>query len=288
MSSVIAVDIGGTTIKAGRISSGSVIEREEIPSEAPSGRYGVITRIIKSIDILMARDVRGIALCIPGTIDAARGTVLCTSNLPLSGVAIARIIEKRFNTSVVIENDANCFALGEALYGSGRGHKTVFGITIGTGLGSGIVIEKRLFHGRMNAGELSTICINVQGLRCSCRGRGCAEEYVSARALMRYAQGVRATSPEEVYLLACKGNRRAQQAFATMGMYLGIACTNVISLLDPDIIVIGGKISQAWRYFAPAMRKTIAQHCMVNAHPRILKSRLTDAALLGAASLIER
>jgi len=285
---IIGVDFGGTNIMAGLILNNKIIKKTEVKTEASKGKNAVIKNLIKAINSVMTKNVAGIGIGSPGPLDYRKGIIVKPKNIPLKNVNLKKVLEKKFKIPVVIDNDANCFTLGEALYGSGKNYDCVIGLTIGTGVGGGIVINKKIFHGRMNAGELGHTSINFNGIKCNCGNIGCIEEYVSARGIMRLAKGLKAKTPLEVYNLALKGNKKAIKVFEKMGFYLGIAAANFVNIFDPDIIIIGGGISNAWEFFSKSMKNTVKERCVVNKNPIIIKSRLKDAAIVGAASLVKK
>ena len=283
---VIGVDLGGTNIRAGLVLGNKIIKKIEVKTEVSKGKSVVIKNLIKAISSVMANNVSGIGIGSPGPLDYKTGLVIRTKNIPIEKVNLKQVLEKKFNIPVFVDNDANCFSLGEAVYGSGKKFDTVVGLTIGTGVGGGIIINKKIFHGRLNAGELGHITIKFDGIKCNCGNIGCLEEYVSARGIMRLAKNLKAKTPLDVYNLASKGNKKAIKVFEKMGFYLGVAVANFVNIFDPNVVVIGGGISNAWKFFSESMNKTVKQRAYVSKNPLIIKSRLKHAAVIGAASLI--
>ena len=283
---VIGVDLGGTNIRAGLVLNNKIIKKTEVKTEPNKGKNTVIKNLVKAVNNVMTKDVKGIGIGSPGPLNYKKGLIITTKNIPLKKVNLKKILEKKFNVPVFVDNDSNCFTFGEALYGSGKKHNCVIGLTIGTGVGGGIVINKKIFHGRMNAGELGHTSINFNGIKCNCGNIGCLEEYVSARGIMRIAKGLNAKTPLDVYNLALKGNKKATKVFEKMGFYLGIAVVNFVNIFDPDVIIIGGGISNAWKFFSKSMKKTVKERAYVNKNPKIVKSKLKNAAILGSASLM--
>ena len=283
---IIGVDLGGTNIRVGLVFCNKVIKKVEVKTEPDKGKTIVIKNLVKAISRVMIKNVAGSGIGSPGPLDYRKGFIIRTKNIPLERVNLKKILEKKFNVPVLVDNDADCFALGEAVYGAGKKFDAVVGLTIGTGVGGGIVIEKKIFHGRNDAGELGHTTIDFNGIKCNCGNTGCLEEYVSARGVMRLAKGLKAKTPLDVYNLALRGNKKAVNVFKKMGFYLGIAVANFINIFDPDVIIIGGGISNAWKFFSKSMKKTVKERAYVNKNPTIVKSRLRDAAILGAASLV--
>lgn len=285
---IIGVDLGGTNIRAGLVLCNKVIKKVEVKTEPKKGKNIVIKNLVKAISRVMTKDVAGIGIGSPGPLDYRKGLIIRTKNIPLERVNLKKILEKKFNVPVFVDNDANCFALGEAVYGAGKKFDAVVGLTIGTGVGGGIIIEKKIFHGRNDAGELGHTTINFKGIKCNCGNIGCLEEYVSARGIIRLAKGLNAKTPLEVYNLALMGNKKAINVFEKMGFYLGVAVANFVNIFDPDVVIIGGGISNAWKFFSKSMEKTVKEKAYVNKNPKIVKGMLENAAILGAASLIRK
>lgn len=286
MKYTIGVDLGGTNIRAGLVLNNKIIKKVEVKTEPNKGKNIVIKNLINAINSVITKDVVGIGIGSPGPLDYRKGLIIMTKNIPFKKVNLKKILEKKFKVPVLIDNDANCFTLGEALYGSGKKHNCVIGLTIGTGVGGGIVINKKILHGRLNAGELGHMTIKFDGTKSKCGNIGCLEEYVSARGIMRLAKGLKAKTPLDVYNLALNGNKKAISVFKKMGFYLGAGLTNFVNIFDPDVIIIGGKISNAWGFFSKSMKDTVKKRSCVNKNPIIVKSRLKHAAILGASSLV--
>ncbi len=285
--SAIAVDLGGTKVEAAVVTEGNVERSVVLPTLASEGPAKVLSQICAAIDSLDAGRLP-IGIGSPGPLDSEKGIILNTPNLPLRKYPLAKKIAARYHVEVKVDNDAKCFALGEARFGKGKGYRHVVGIILGTGVGGGFVTDGKLYHGKGNASEFGHMSI-APGPRCTCGNLGCLEEYASGRAILRDARslGLRARDASEVFALA-KGRGReaanARKAYAVMGGMLGVGMLNVIHALDPDIIVFGGGVSKASRLFMPAMLRVVRERCIV-APPRFAVST-GPMALLGAASLV--
>lgn len=281
---MIAVDIGGSTVRAALI-RGRII-RSATRELRGSSADGVFEEICAAIRAVRA-PVHGIGIGAPGPLDQRTGTLLAPPNLPFRNFPLAARLRKEFHVPVRLENDANCFALGEALFRKGKGHRSVIGIILGTGVGGGIVLDGRLYAGRGNAGEFGHMPVSRQG-RCGCGKRGCLELHASGRAVVRYARrrGLRAESAREVSVLAAGGNRKAHEAFAEMGRWLGLGLAQVVHALDPDIIVLGGGVSKSWPLFRKATLAAAREHCIVPLPPIVQGSE--RSSLLGAAENFRR
>ena len=282
MKYIIGVDLGGTNIKTGLVSSyGKIIKKYEAKTQANKGTKKVISNIIKTIDEVKSEKVFGIGIGSPGPFDYKNGIITKPGNLPFRNVPLKKIIQTKFKIKTFLDNDANCFALAEAIFGQGKKYENVVGITLGTGIGGGIVLNKEIYHGRSNAAELGHITIKYDGPKNSCGNNGCIEAHASARGIT----GIYGSKdPYSIYKLALQGDKKAMKAYERMGYYLGVGLANIIYALDPDIIIIGGKISNAWRFFNKSMDKTIKERYFVRPCP-VVKSKLNEAGILGAAAL---
>ena len=283
MQNIIGIDLGGTNIKAGLVSpSGKVIKKCEMPTEARKGTKTVINNIISSVNNVKTGKISGIGIGSPGPMDFKKGVIANPVNLPFRNIPLRQIIQNRFKIKTYLDNDANCFALGEAVFGSGKKYENIVGITLGTGIGGGEIINKKIYHGRSNAAELGHMTIKFDGIKARSGNNGDIEEYAAARGIKKIFGG---SNPYSIYKLAVKGNKRAKNAFETAGCYLGIELANLLYAFDPDIIVIGGKISHSWEFFSKSMNETIRKRYFAKPCP-VVKSRLKDAGILGAAALV--
>src|SRR3989338_1917419 len=283
MQNIIGVDLGGTNIKTALIASnGKIIKKCEIPTEAKKGTKTIINNIISSIKKVKSGKIIGIGIGSPGPLDYKRGIITNPVNLPFKNVPLKKIIQNKFKVPVFLDNDAKCFTLGEAVFGKGKKYKNVVGITLGTGFGCGLVVNKKVYHGRGNATEFGHTTIEHDGVKSKSGNDGSIEEYVAARGITSLF-GSKA-SPKEVYNLALKGNKKAIKTYNNVGYYLGIGFTNIVYAFDPDIIIMGGKISNAWTFFHKAMEEEVKKRYF-SKPCKIVKSGLKDAGILGAASL---
>lgn len=283
---VIGVDIGGTNIETGLINSkGIILKKISVKTEGSKGKKVVMGNIIKAIKAVKTKNVSGIGIGAPGPLDIKKGTLGKVLNIPLANVQIKKIIRNKFKVPVFLDNDANCFTLGESIFGAGKKKENVVGLTIGSGVGGGFVINKKIYHGRNNAGELGHITIKHDGPKSVCGNNGCIESYVNKEAIKRYAKGL-AKSPEELFNLAVKRNKKALSIWRDVGKYLGTGIANIVNALDPDIVVIGGNISKAWRFFDKSLKKELNKRALFTPC-NVVRSKLGEkAAILGAANLV--
>lgn len=279
---VLGLDIGGTNIHCGLVTKSGELKKEtSVPTEVSKGKEAVLKNILKAIQPLMKSRPKGIGIGAPDC-DFKSGRIGKCVNLPLSNFDLTGFIKKKFKVEVRSDNDANCFALGEAMFGAGREHKNIIGITLGTGFGSGIIIDKNIYHGRGRAGELGHKTINFSGPKCNCGGIGCVETYVSAGAITQaYGQN---KTPLEIEKLAIKGDKKAIKVMEDFGFYLGVSLVSIVNTFDPEIVIIGGNLAKGWKLFSKKMFQTFDERKLLDS--KIVRSGLKNAGILGAASLV--
>jgi glucokinase len=285
----IGVDLGGTNLRIAAVSSdGKLLEKVTLGTKTTLGPDHVITEMCQAIQRLSAEYKRqgsflGVGLGIPGIIDLQTGMLRKSANLPgFDEYPVRAEIERRLGARAVLENDANVAALGEQWLGAARGIPNMAVVTLGTGIGGGIVLEGKIWHG-MNgmAGEFGHVTVEPNGYPCGCGNHGCAERYASASGIMRMAREAIASGaapalakaassdPEfgakSVYNLALQGDETARQIFRTFGSYLGILLGGLINVLNLDMFVLGGGVSSAWDAYAPSMFSELRARSLVYA-----------------------
>ena len=273
----IGVDLGGTNLRIAAVSTdGQLLEKITLGVKVALGRDHVIGEMCDAIQRLSTQynssgKFLGAGIGVPGIIDMQTGTMRKSANLPgWEDYPVRAVIERRLSTPVIIENDANVAALGEQWLGAARGIPNVAVVTLGTGIGGGIVLEGKTWHG-MNgmAGEFGHITVEPEGHPCGCGNRGCAEKYASASGIMLMAREAIASGKapslakaasadaefgaKSIYNLAVQGDEHARNIFRTFGRYLGILLADLINVLNLDMFVIGGGVSSAWDAYAPSM-----------------------------------
>lgn len=290
-SGYVSVDIGGTNMRGALVlPTGEILERFRAKSAIAEGADPFLERLTASAEGLIAAAskhdvlVKGVGVGVPGLI-GADGVVHASVNLrPLEGLNLSEMLACRICLPVVAANDANLIALGEATSGAGRGMRSLVVITIGTGLGSGLILDGRLWSGAGGfAAEFGHLTVEPEGIRCPCGNYGCLEQYVSAAALSRYGNG---RSPEELALLARSGDSLAIAAFEKVGYWLGTALAGLINTLNLDGIVIGGGVAAGYDLFAPALQKTLRKRAfpLIAGQVKLCRSLLgDDAGLVGGA-----
>lgn len=289
MAYVIGLDIGATTLKAGLVTrSGRIIKTAVVKTESFKGKQQVIKNIIEVLEKIWNKNVRAVGIGSPGPLDWKKGIVLKTPNIPLQNVNLKKLVKAKFKVPVYLENDASCYILGEAIYGAGKGKRTVIGLTIGTGCGGGVVKDGKLYKGRGNAGELGHTCIKYDGLKSRFGNDGDLEEYVSIRGVINRAKkmGIKVETPKDLFDLAKKGNSRlAAKVWELEGFYLGVAITNLVHSWDPDIVIIGGNIANAWQYLGPCVKSTVKGRALFSPPPIVKRKLAGKAGILGSAHL---
>ncbi|QQS37520.1 MAG: ROK family protein [Ignavibacteriales bacterium] len=308
----VGVDLGGTNIKIGIVSnSGRIISKTSLKTEADKGPVHIINQIIAGIDsVLENRDmkIKGIGIGFPGTVSNKSGLVQSPPNLPGWGkVDIRKKIEKKFNKKVVLENDANAAAIGELIFGAGRKYDSFIMVTLGTGVGGGIVINKKIFHGESGAaGELGHVIIDSNGASCNCGSTGCVEAYAGNNYLKNRVKeelpanndsklweiigsDLQNVSPKNIQRAAEENDKYASGVITDLGVYIGTALTSVSNILDITTFIIGGGISGFGTPLLSSIKDTIVSKVLFPKRKRIkiIPARLkNDAGIKGASALV--
>jgi glucokinase len=296
----IGVDLGGTNYRAAAITlDGQLLKKVSGATRSYEGSDAVLDSLVNAIQELRQElsehRLIGVGIGVPGFIDIATGTIVGSNNLPeLDGFPIRQKIEARLGTPVILENDANAAALGESWIGAGREVDSLVLLTLGTGIGGGIILDNQILHGYKGmAGELGHLTVVPNGNPCGCGNRGCLEKHASARAIEAMAillglnEGETITAAQ-VYDLAKAGNDRAKLVFTCMGEYLGIALAGLINTFNAPLYLLSGGPLPAWDFFAPAMFEEVTKRSFTfaNAKTRIEKATLgNQAGLYGSAYL---
>ncbi len=296
----IGVDLGGTNLRAAAIDeNGQILQQISAATSPEKGREHVLGEIVESIESLrrQCQELRlaGVGIGVPGFIQIEEGIIVGSNNLAfLENFALRDEIEKRLGTPVILENDANAAALGEKWMGTGAGVEDLILLTLGTGIGGGIIYKGRVMHGFVGmAGELGHLTVVPNGNPCGCGNVGCLEKHASATAISCTAELMKVThdpnpTPEQIFKLAQAGDPKAQQVFASMGDALGIAIANLINIFNFPLYLLSGGPLPAWDYFAPSMLAQVERRSFTYRHTktRIEKAKLGSlAGLYGAAYL---
>ncbi|TVL90921.1 ROK family glucokinase [Streptomyces sp. SAJ15] len=309
MGLTIGVDIGGTKIAAGVVDEeGAILDTSRVPT--PPTPEGVVDAIADAVRTVSAGyDVEAVGIGAAGYVDDKRATVLFAPNIRWRHEALKDKVEKRVELPVVVENDANAAAWGEYRFGAGQGHDDVVCITLGTGLGGGIIIGGKLHRGRFGvAAEFGHIRVVPDGLLCGCGSQGCWEQYASGRALVRYARQRASATPENATALlalgdgtpegiegkhisdaARQGDKVAIDSFRELARWAGAGLADLASLFDPSAFIVGGGVSDEGDLVLDPIR-TSFRRWLVGAqwrpHAQVLAAQLGGkAGLVGAADL---
>ena len=294
----IGVDLGGTNLRAAAIrGDGTILNKISGTTDLHEGRDAVIADIISAINKLKEQcegdRLLGVGIGVPGFILMEEGIIVGSNNMPgFDNFPIRDDIEGKLGTPIFLENDANAAALGEKWIGAGREVQDLILLTLGTGIGGGIISGGRVLHGYVGmAGELGHITVVPDGNPCGCGNFGCLEKHASATAIVAMARMLQLgddITSEQVYKLAKDGNDRAKMVFHTMGTNLGVALATLINIFNFPLYLLSGGVLAAWDQFAPTMMTEIEKRSFTfrNAKTVVTKATLgNQAGLFGAAYL---
>lgn len=312
----IGVDLGGTHLRVGLVDKeGRIFKKAEGSTSVQDGKDRVIKRLIETIRTFQdevkseSLEISAVGLGAPGIIDIKKGVMAVAPNLPdWVDVPLRNIVSDSIGIPVILENDANAWAFGEKWVGSGKDFQDFILITLGTGLGGGIIHKGELFHGADGmAGEIGHMTVNPDGPVCGCGNTGCLQVYASAKGIVeRTIEAIESgaetrlrditegnfykISSEMVYEAAKEGDSLARDIMREMGRYLGIGIANLINIFNPEAIIIGGGVSDAWDLFIEPARKEIQKRAFAIPAERtkIIQSSLSEGGLIGAAGLALR
>ena len=294
----IGVDLGGTNLRAAAIDErGTMIEKIAGSTHLKAGRDAVVDDMVQAISALRSRladrTLAGVGVGVPGFIIMKTGVIVGSNNLPqFENYPVRDEIERRLGTKVILENDANAAALGEKWKGAGSDVEDLVLLTLGTGVGGGIISQGRVLEGALGmAGEIGHITVVPSGNPCGCGNTGCLEKHASATAIGAMARliGLGADlTALDVYNLAVSGDARAKAIFTSMGQALGIALATLVNIFNFPLYLLSGGPLPAWDFFAPAMIAEVERRSFTyrNAPTRIERATLgNEAGLYGAAYL---
>ena len=311
---IIGVDLGGTKISAGAVSiDGShVVGVRSVPTQPELGAEGVVDRIYSVIEgvILDAinetgvtrKNIIGIGIGAPGPLDRDHGIVVVAPNLGWKDFPLRDRITSRFGLPATLDNDANCATVGEWWLGAARGGRNVVGITIGTGIGGGLIINEQLYHGASDvAGEIGHTTIDVNGRHCKCGNYGCLEAYASGPAIATRAREalmredtaslmpalvdglLDKITAELVYDAAKKGDGLANEIVRDTARYLGAGIASLLNVINPDVVVIAGGVTRAGDALFAPLRTEVRRRAF---SPAVKAARIVPAELPGTAGIV--
>jgi glucokinase len=296
----IGIDLGGTNLRVALVSrDGQLIRKTKEPISEE-----IVDSIFRTAEDLFSDEIEGIGLGVAGLIDKKSGRVLISPNLHVvERIDFINEIKERFNVPVFLENDANVAALGEKWIGAGRDFSSFVLLTLGTGIGGGIVYNKKLLEVSAEIGHMS---INMDGEKCHCGNSGCLESYASARAILtkaisilekgrdsllkEYSSGnIYKLTAEDIYKAALDGDSLARELLRDAGRYLGVGIANIINLMSPDAIILTGGLLGAWDIYIQEAIKEASRRAFKELFYKVKiipSSLMDDAGIIGSAGLV--
>ncbi len=314
---VLAVDLGGTKIVAAIVSNqGRVVAKEYCPTLADEGPQAVIKRILSTIDRLLSKQnmdlsqLDSISLAAAGVVDSDRGLITSSPNLPgWHDIPLRDTVKEKYGVNTFLINDASAAALGEHRFGAGRGVNNLIMLTVGTGIGGGIIIDGKLYLGACgSAGEIGHMTIDIHGPECSCGNIGCLEMLASGTAVAREAikrihQGEKSSltemmsgrvediTAETVEAAAAGGDALASEIITEAATYLGIGMVNLVNIFNPEMIIVGGGMAKMGDRLLEPARQVVAERAFqlpVQAVSIVTAQLGNDAGVLGSAVFVRR
>ena len=272
----IGVDLGATKTRIGVVQGSTVVDQLEFPTSAQGSKEQIISELIKGIEKVSKKDFLGIGIGVPGLIDEEKGIIYDLWNIPSwKEVHLKSHLEDHFHKPVRITNDANVFALGEKMFGQGGPFKNLVGVTLGSGFGTGIIIDHKLYSGSFSsAGEMANLPYLDKTIEDYCSGKFFISEH--------------GMEGDEVSKLAQKGDVEALKIFSEFGHHLGNTLKLILNILSPEAIFLGGSISQSYDYFKASLHETIDSFPFKKVRDQLVvqPSRTSNIAVLGSAALI--
>jgi glucokinase len=318
---IVGVDLGGTNIVVGLIpiQGGEVLGLRTQPTESVKGAKFVVDRIVQMVEESIAEvaeahgttreSVAGVGIGSPGPLDRKTGTVINTPNLGWRNFPLRDLIANQVRLPCTLDNDANCATYGEWWLGAGRNVQTLVGLTLGTGIGGGIVLNGEIFHGCSDvAGEIGHMTIDSNGRKCKCGNYGCLEQYASGPAIaLRAVEGIEAgvasmleemadgdltrITAATVYEATLLGDAYASEVMKDTAKFLGAGVASIINILNPEMVVISGGVTRAGEHLFEPLRAEVRRRAFRSAqeHCRIVSAELPGTAgVVGAAAVFKR
>ena len=302
---IFAADLGGTHLRAATVDQkGKIQWRFKQNTPQATDANAIVDAIVAAVhECGDADQISAVSLVVPGTVKVEEGTVVKAPNLPcLDGFPLGAALTEQLHLPAILENDANAAAVGEMWQGAAVGCNTIICVTLGTGVGGGIILDGKLWRGVDGAAaEIGHMCVDpFGGVACTCGSRGCLEVFASATAIVRMTreasprypdsilQGKEDLTAETIFEAGQEGDELALEIFRRMGVYLGIGLANLINILNPEMIVIGGGVVNGWDLFEKHMHQQVEERAfpLLAARVKIVRAKCgDDAGLLGAARL---
>jgi glucokinase len=310
---IVGIDLGGTNIAAGVMPTDGTreIAMRMVPTHAEEGAGAVVDRIAALVEDVIAQtqletgaertDFLGVGIGSPGPLDRARGVVIVTPNLGWRDFPLRDEVSKRVNLPATLDNDANCATIGEWWCGAAKGGRNVVGLTIGTGIGGGLILDGRIYHGASDAaGEIGHTTIDSTGRRCKCGNYGCLEAYTSGPAIAERARetleggddsvllsmvdgDVNRITAQTVFEASKRGDRVALEVVRDTAHFLGVGISNLINIFNPDTFVIAGGVTQAGDLLFDPLRAEVRRRAF---KPSVEACRIVPGALPLSAGVV--
>jgi glucokinase len=318
---IVGVDLGGTNVVVGLlpIEGGEVLGLRSLPTDSVRGAKFVVDRIVSMAQAAIAEvlsahggsreEVAGVGIGSPGPLDRKTGTVINTPNLGWRNFPLRDLIGNALNLPATLDNDANCAAYGEWWLGAGRGARALVGLTLGTGIGGGIVLNGEIYHGCSDvAGEIGHMSIDSNGRKCKCGNYGCIEQYASGPAIaLRAVEGIETgaetilvdmvngkledITAATVYEATVQGDAYATEVMKDTAKFLGTAVASIINILNPQMVVVAGGVTRAGDTLFEPLRAEVRRRAFKSAQEccRIVPAELPGTAgVVGAAGVFKR
>jgi glucokinase len=307
---IFAADLGGTHLRAATVDErGQIHFRSKQNTPQGTDANDIVAAVANAVREYKKEcgdnldGLKAISLVVPGTVKVEDGTVVKAPNLPcLDGFPLTCALTRELGLPAILENDANAAAVGEMWQGAARGCRTIICVTLGTGVGGGIILDGELWRGVDGAAaEIGHMCVDpFGGVACTCGSRGCLEVFASATAIVRMTREASPRYPDSIlhhrneltaqsiFEAGLKGDELALEIFRRMGVYLGIGLANLINILNPEMIVIAGGVVNGWQLFEKHMMQQVEERAfpLLAARVKIVRAKCgDDAGLLGAARL---
>ena len=307
---VLGIDIGGTNLVVGSVAEdgSTMVASASEPTHSEAGATDVVDRLVGLAERAIATtrreapgaEILGVGVGAPGPLDTKRGIVLLTPNLGWVNMPLRQLIHDRLGLPAALDNDANCAVLGEWWVGAARGARHAIGITIGTGIGGGLIVDGRLYHGASDvAGEIGHTTIDTEGRRCKCGNYGCLEAYASgpnialraveemeagAESRLRALVGgdLRKVTAQTVYQAAADGDELALEVVNDTAKFLGVGIGNLLNVFNPEVVVVCGGVTLAGDHLFEPLRREVARRAF---KPAVNACRIVPGELAGTAGV---
>ena len=300
----IGIDVGGTNLKAGLVSeAGEILAVSRIPLEftTPEAFAKTLAELAQQVMLegkVERSQIASVGMGIPGAVEG--GSILFTANIPMKNIPLEQLFRQHLDLPVALANDADCAAAAEYLFGSGKGTRDFITVTLGTGVGGGLILGGKLHTGKSCAGEVGHMVIQVDGAACGCGRMGCWESYASATGLIRMAKEAAAANPDSklaalpelngqtIFTAADQGDETALAVTGRYVKYLAAGITNLVNILQPEVLAIGGGVAAAPEHLLlKPVQQYVHDFCYgrhVGHYPRIVRAQMgNDAGIIGAA-----